>query len=360
MTNRNIDTNGWFEVRENPISKSGVFPYLGKSIGAEDPDRVYMVYRPEEELNNDETIESFRLLPFVDEHAMLGAEYTPAEQKGIHGVIGEKINFSNGTLYANLKVFSESLRRLIDAGKRQVSAGFRCVYEFADGVFEGQPYQVIQRKIRGNHLALVPEGRMGKEVAVLDGAEMLDQIVFAFDAKEITAMDTEQTEGAMTLEKLAEIVTGLVQQVSELKDMQKKEDAAASDKYDEANVGGEIEKEEENKTGMDAAISALRSEVEALKSQGVKTMMGEIAKRDALAGKLSAHIGTFDHAEMTVADVAKYGVKKIGIACDAGDEVAALNGYLHGRQAPAEATVAKLTGMDSTEKRDPVGKFYSA
>lgn len=81
MSKRKYDKNGFFEVRDNPISKVGIFPYMGSSIGADEPNRIYRVYRPEEELSNEETIESFKLLPFVDDHAMLGSGEIPAEKK---------------------------------------------------------------------------------------------------------------------------------------------------------------------------------------------------------------------------------------------------------------------------------------
>lgn len=82
------DINGWFEVRHNPLSKEGVFFYRGASIRLpdgstpSDPDKLYGVYRPAEELNNEETINSFKLLPWVDEHTMLGSAdlgMTPAD-----------------------------------------------------------------------------------------------------------------------------------------------------------------------------------------------------------------------------------------------------------------------------------------
>ena len=36
-TARRYDGNGWFEIAANPLSKVGVFPYTGASIGAPDP-----------------------------------------------------------------------------------------------------------------------------------------------------------------------------------------------------------------------------------------------------------------------------------------------------------------------------------
>ncbi|MDE9567464.1 DUF2213 domain-containing protein, partial [Xenorhabdus bovienii] len=38
--------NGWLEVKDNPISKVGVFDYMGSEIGAPNPGDLYRVYRP--------------------------------------------------------------------------------------------------------------------------------------------------------------------------------------------------------------------------------------------------------------------------------------------------------------------------
>src|SRR6201996_245647 len=192
---RSQDANGWIEVKDNPISKVGVFPYLGRTIDASlDPDKTYFVLRPEEELSKPECVDSFKLIPWIDEHVMLGSPesgLTPAEQKGIEGVIGESVKFdkSSGKLLANIKVFSENLDDLIGRGKRELSAGYRCRYEICSGVWNGQHYDAIQRDIRGNHLALVKEGRMGPDVAVLD------HLNFTFDAKD--AVMTPEEKKAM-------------------------------------------------------------------------------------------------------------------------------------------------------------------
>src|SRR5271163_736671 len=129
-SSKNYDENGWPEIKGNPISKVGVFPYSGSQIGHPDlePDKIYMVYRPESELADEGTINSFKLLPFTDEHAMLGSEddgLTPAEKKGVHGTIGQDVYFEDGYLKANLKIFSEKVNELIKSGKKELSIGYR-------------------------------------------------------------------------------------------------------------------------------------------------------------------------------------------------------------------------------------------
>jgi hypothetical protein len=173
LSARETDINGFVTVRGNPISKEGVFDYSGAQLGLTGPDaeRVYRVYRPAEELADPECIESFKLLPFINEHVMLGSEdegMTPPERKGVEGMIGEDVYFDAPYLRGNLRIVSESLKNAINSGKIELSPGYRCNYEMTPGVFDGQQYDAVQRRIRGNHLALVTEGRTGPDVAVLD------------------------------------------------------------------------------------------------------------------------------------------------------------------------------------------------
>jgi len=192
MSARVKDSNGWFEIKANPLSKAGVYPYLGSSIKAPDPMRMYNVLRPPSELSKQTTLDSLKLLPFVNDHTMLGPEetgYTPVEQKGMHGVVGETVFYKDGVIYGNIKVFSDILARLINAGKVDLSCGYRCKYVWPGqpgwiaGDYNGQPYDCIQTNIIFNHLALVDDGRMGSDVAVMDGSDGV--LIATFDAKDM-------------------------------------------------------------------------------------------------------------------------------------------------------------------------------
>lgn len=371
-TARTEDINGYIEVRDNPISKVGVFPYSGKQIDLPDlePDRIYNVFRSEEELSDIETLESFQLLPLVDDHEMLGKGATPAERKGIHGVIGQDVRYENGMLLANLKIFSEKLAQLIKNGKKELSIGYRCLYDFASGVYNGQPYEIVQRKIRGNHLALVAEGRAGPEVAVLD------YFKFTFDNKEFFKMaDNEKTttekkvgdSPALTLESVMEKIEALEKIISDMKA------AKATDEEGDKEpvLDGEAEKEEgidnddtsnkdvdqkkpgvgdSEKNTMDAQIKNLTKELAMLKKdRGVdmEKVYADIASRDKLAKDLASVIGTFDHALKTTQAVAEYGVKKLGLDTPKGQELTAVTSYLAARKSVSTAT--KRVAMDAKD-----------
>ena len=350
---RIYDTNGWFEVRDNPLSKVGVFDYSGKVISKDlPPNQFYKVYRPAEELADMSCIDS-------------------------------------GYLKGNIKVFSKSQADAIADGKIELSIGYQCKYEYNPGVWEGQPYEYIQRKIRGNHLASVDGGRMGSDVAVMDGfqftidskefvtmkktkvsALLKNLIAFGMDADEkAEAADTPEEKSEIAqLQELIKKVTPLLKQLEELKSVQAAPELAEPD---EGNAGESEEGDDEDMAAIDLDPAVAKQEpekkegamdakeVRALVAREVakalagkssamdsKEVMREIKQRDDLASRLSHFIGTFDASEMSHAEVAAYGIKKLEISAPKGSEAAVLHGYLHGRATPASRAVS---AMDSKE-----------
>ncbi len=338
---RDYDANGWPEIKNNPLSREGIFPYSGETVNGE-PGRVYAVYRPEAELSNPETINSFKLLPFVDDHpsVLLGdaeAGLTPAEKKGIEGVIGEDVYYKDGILYGNIKVLSQSLLDLIESGKKQLSVGYRCVYEIVSGVWNGMPYDAIQRDIRGNHLALVDQGRMGKEVAVLDHS------IYTFDSIEITKelkmaeevkKEDEKKEGMdAQAERVSKVLdwaeARMAKDAAEEAEKEKEKEAKdASEEEEEKGMDDDAEEEKKDKKeGMDSAFAMDAATI----AKFEKTFLINATKRTALVERLSHDVGTFDSVEMTLNEVAAYGVSKLGLSCTKGSELTALDAYYHNR-----------------------------
>ncbi|MDK7757704.1 MULTISPECIES: DUF2213 domain-containing protein [Providencia] len=416
MTKRTYDNNGWLEVTDNPISKVGVFDYLGAEIGAPVPDKIYRVLRPPEELASEATINSFKLTPFIIEHEMLGKHATPAEKKGIQGVIGENVYFDPPYLRANIKIFSDVALSNIDSGKIDLSPGYRSKYEFTSGIYEGQHYDAIQRHLRGNHLALVDEGRTGPDVAVQD------HLVITIDTKELIRMNEEENkekqtadEGAFTAEQvtaLKSIIAEVIAQTKPSTDENLEEEKKSTDadpeeeqKAEEAVTAAEVAAEEAT-TGtpeaVEAAEVAIETAVEAIEEakehldqattdslnrrlkrlkNGIGTMdeiaslkrkikrleaskptmdtgllLKQIGERDSLAHKLTPFLGVFDHAAMTKQQVAEYGVDKLGIQCGKGNESIALDAWMQGRVPDSQkATVTMDSAVSNQSIMDKWG-----
>lgn len=370
QTNRVVDFNGWTEIKGNPISKVGVFPYFGYQIDPSlIPDQVYNVLRPEEELCAPECIESFKLVPWVDNHEMLGPAYVPAESKGIEGVVGEDIYYENGYLKANLKIFSERLADLIENGKKELSIGYKCLYELTSGVYNGTPYVAIQRCIRGNHLASVDEGRAGPDVAVLDHFKFtFDEALLMEAAKEKDSKDEGASTEQMTISDLIARFEELQEPIKQMQEFMTKFGSVMPAKQegeeDEAGEPGTpstgenpnaMDEDKETIKAMDARIKLLSNELKTVKDSSLKTILREVSQRDELVSRLNPFIGVFDHKEKSLNEVASYAVDKLGLKCDKGQELALLNGFL----AAKNSSVACVTLDSNSVKSSALNEYIT-
>lgn len=375
MSARVHDGNGWFEVKGNPLSKVGIYDYSGAQIGAPaaDAGKIFRVYRPAEELGSPDTVASFKLVPFISDHTMLGQGFTSTDERPPAGVVGEDVYFEGDTLYGNIKAYSPALAAEIKSGKTELSCGYRCRYEFTPGTFDGKPYDVVQRTIRGNHLALVQDGRMGPEVSILD------ELTFTVDAKEPNPVE----------EKLAEILAAIQamgQRLDALEAAEKAEAPVAAEAdaegdmppvkaeedADAAPIGEEIKAiaadlealaegasmdaalrtrvlrvlKAKPTAAMDAATIGRLAALEGRPSMDEAAMFAALAHKTTLVERLSAHVGTFDHAAMTAQGVAEYGVSKLGLkGVPKGQETVALDAFLQARPAPGSAPT--ITALDA-------------
>lgn len=397
MSKRQTDVNGYLLVRDNPITKVGVFPYLGREIGAPDADRIYMVYRPQEELETPETIASANLVPWIDEHEFLGKDGTPPEKKGVQGTTGESARFDYPYIRNSIRAYSGFMQNLIDRGKVELSPSYRCRYEFSEGVFDGQQYDAIQRDIRFNHLASVKEGRTGPDVAVQDcltitydsaefiNMEITPEMEQAFraliekilaekaaavsdndpnkeaatdaevpdpaavtpaekDAVEETAAAAEQATSAVESATAAiEEVTAALEEVQAAAEEVKAAPTADSKKALDAAMAklGAAK----NKIAARAADAQVMGMIGTLQSQvkanDAAAVIKQIADRDALVKRVTPFIGAFDSALLLSADhVAKYAVKKLGLKAQDGAELAVLQGFLQAAKSDADKIVS--------------------
>ncbi len=109
---------------------------------------------------------------------------------------------------------------------------------------------------------------------------------------------------------------------------------------DEDKKGDETS-EKKGDQGLDAADVTKR--LASLESRSTKSVLTEVAERNALVAKLTPHIGTFVHDAMDATEVAEYGLKKLELTAPKGQERLVLSAFLQGKgAAPTPAY-----GMDS-------------
>ena len=172
---RSFDANGFLHVSISPISKETVNDYYGGEIPdwqelGLDPNRIYKGYRPGPELAKGAA--TFNGLNILSEHIKDDAE-DPAKDY-IIGSMGTDAKYSAPYLMNSLIIKDAEAIELLNpadpskAPKREISASYRYDPVFEAGTFNNVRYDFIMTNIRGNHIALVEEGRAGSDVVVSD------------------------------------------------------------------------------------------------------------------------------------------------------------------------------------------------
>lgn len=160
---RSKDKNGYLIIKNNPIAKAGVFDYLASEIKENgSPEQIVKVFRPFEDLKAKKDY-------FAKKPIVLGHDWVGEERDSVQGAIGDTITAEAPYLYADLIIYSPSLIREIEEGNIvELSPGYDAGLIKQGGIYEGESYEMKQDLLNVNHLAVVKEGRSGKDLRLLD------------------------------------------------------------------------------------------------------------------------------------------------------------------------------------------------
>jgi hypothetical protein len=154
-----------------------------------------MEYRPPEEVSSPDSLNTFGMKPATWGHppSLLNTENTKQYQIGY---TGSQVRYNDGFVeVAIVLTDKDSIEKVQRGDAREVSAGYKVDFDPTPGITEdGQKYIGIQRKIRVNHIAVVPRGRAGPEVRLL-----MDRM----DAADAVSSDFEQSESQPTQPQLS-------------------------------------------------------------------------------------------------------------------------------------------------------------
>ena len=196
-SNREKDANGFLHVKNCHCTKVQIAQYLGCEISKDlIADKVYNVFRPEEELNKAETIQSLNGVPLQLEHHDDTAE-RPAQYTRI-GATGTDAVFEYPYLSNSLHFFNQKAIDLIESGEKcELSIGYDCEIHKEAGEFEGVPYDFVQRNIKIQHVAFNSEKNEVKQMDKEKLLQLINELVKAgASEEEIKAKIDELTADA--------------------------------------------------------------------------------------------------------------------------------------------------------------------
>ncbi|WP_196094872.1 DUF2213 domain-containing protein [Enterobacter roggenkampii] len=206
---RTYDDYGRMNITQCNISKECVSPYRGSSLpGWRDlglnPDRLYYIYRPAEELIR--AADSFNNVPVTIEHPnQLDTPDTPQERVG---TTGTDTRFESPYLVTSMKLWDKAAIEGVENSTRRELSIFPSFFDLdmTPGEFMGQAYDGVARNISGNSVALTIKGRVGAECAVGDSQDqeetLMEGLTDLIKTKFATASDSDADELAKGIMEL--------------------------------------------------------------------------------------------------------------------------------------------------------------
>lgn len=305
---------GYLICRSVPIARTGTQDYAAREISRYvgelegDPDRLIPVQRRPEDVFAPEAVASFEGKPVTDDHP---PEYVLAENFGayarghLQNVRRAGDNLVGDIYITDPKLVNDVKQRI----KREISCGYYCdlVPDGAGG------YR--QTNIRGNHVAVVPKGRAGHDVAIHDAATAAEggtRPMSKFSRAVLAAFGTAAQDAspeeleAMTTVAVKALDAAPAEKAQDAEPANETEDEAApSPEAELAKATDEVVYKEQKGVDLGTKIDRVLELLEGLvKGHGEKRMSDE-SDLDELIEKLTGKEEDPDEAKLIGAEDAK-------------------------------------------------------
>jgi len=181
--------------------RDGVLEYLGEELNIEPADKIVTVYRSPATIAN--AAAKMPGIPITDGHVDI--DMPPPASDGYvaeSSMIDASDPVTKTTIAVkNLLTLSDTLTSTVDAGRRELSLGYRAELVPHDG-----DYDFEQRDIVPHHLATVDRGRCGPMCSFIDKKPDGDPDTMIKNKLHAAFCDAE---GAMNLQQIVELSTAL-------------------------------------------------------------------------------------------------------------------------------------------------------
>ncbi|MCK5606353.1 DUF2213 domain-containing protein [Candidatus Pacearchaeota archaeon] len=151
------------------VTKVGVQMYSARDFGV-DSDEPIGVLRPAETVFHPETASSLKMKPIALLHPEQDIDSTNHSRLSV-GQVGETIEpIGTDTLGASIQITDDAVvKQILGREIEELSLGYDVFIISEEGNFNGQKYLYrMDGPMLNNHLAIVPEGRCGDSVKILD------------------------------------------------------------------------------------------------------------------------------------------------------------------------------------------------
>ena len=369
---RHYDDNGFLIVDSTVITKAAVNPYYGKeipdyeSLGLE-PEKIYNMLRDPAELEKGmHTLGEKQLLI---KHIFVSAD--EPQKESIAGTIGSNLEMVGDDVKGSLTVWDKEAINLIESGKlAELSASYFYDPVMKSGTFNGERYDGIMTNIRGNHVALVERGRIGRDALVADALPKLMELNMKLKkgaaakvnlaAKAILVAKGLAADADLTPDEIKELITVVAENIEptaeDTEEAEKLEGATDEDEKEEVakdtdeTETADDEDEEAEKAEPEVKKAAMDAAIKQAENKAVQRVTQLFEARELV--KPLVGVVAMDSAEA----VLKHALKKSGIDSDGVDTVKGLK-TLVGLAIKQKSQPQIKTAMDSAFTDEPSSIF---
>ena len=261
ITKREYTDEGFLRV-PGRVARTGIQEYLASELGLDgNPNRIVNVYRPPEEVFNDNSLSSYDGTDITIEHPSSMVDSENFKNVSVGVVRGTGVQ-DEDFVQCELIIKDKKAVDVVNSGKVELSAGYSAIYEQTDGIAPcGTSYEFVQRDIKINHVALVDRARAGANARIFDnnrGNRIMFKIIL--DSGPVEVAD----QATATLINNDRAI--LLKRATDAESEKEKADAKAD--------GNEEALEEEKKKSSDSAIGKRVDELMSTRD-GAKKIAGE-------------------------------------------------------------------------------------
>lgn len=320
------------------ITNTGIFNYR-QADGS-----ILRELRTTEDVGNIEALESFKNIPLTNSHPNSidnphGVTRDNAKKLQV-GFTGSDVRFDGHAVSIDMTITDGQTIDQIREGKRALSCGYRADLEMVSGNAFGQnPYNAVQKNIRGNHIAIVEKGRAGdlaKMKLRMDSTDAIrvDNIQNKKEERKMAKVIINDVEFEADV-RVAEEFNILKQNISNLETQIKNKDSDFS-KLQADN--------DSNKDKLDSA----NKEIENLKNQ----MLDETKIKEAVKQRISLVDTAVKHEIEVKEDMSDNDIKKEIIlkAFPKADLTDKNDDYLNARYDSAIELLAEKVNIENKKK----------
>ncbi|ATS92556.1 hypothetical protein 1611EK21_5 [Klebsiella phage 1611E-K2-1] len=173
LNSQRVYTDEGFLRVPGKAARTGIQEYLASELRLKDraPNDIIRVYRPAEEVFNDESLQSYLGADVTNNHpsTLVNASTYRNTSVGVVTSVGRQ---DGDFVIVDMVIKDKDAIKAVETGKCELSAGYTAVYDDTPGTTpEGEPYDFRQTRIKINHVAIVDRARAGAMARIFDNME---------------------------------------------------------------------------------------------------------------------------------------------------------------------------------------------